>query len=337
MRNDICASDRRSGSRTSIASGSVAPWRSSSPVSRSLAPRSAPASWAYAIQRGATCTVAAVDEIISERARPAPAEPGSKRRCGSPAACSSRRRCTILPPMPAGYAVSRWTVVGGVLLGVGAYVNGACVFGAIARFGSGEWAYICSRRSAFPRLPERRAALRRAHAARPLLDTLAVLDGRRPGSRCVFVAFALWRLGRRGLARRTWRRRAAGIGLLAARVWSPHAATTVIAITFVVMLLLGRQPGPTPMSSPSSRAACRRASRRAPCSCSRSLGAGSAAGRPGFPTRHRPRPPIAALPRRRRADGLGQPRSCPAATTGWSCRHAARVALRVARLRDDGR
>ena len=44
--------------------------------------------------------------------------------------------------MPAGYAMSAWTVIGGALLGLGAYVNGACVFGAIARFGSGEWAYI---------------------------------------------------------------------------------------------------------------------------------------------------------------------------------------------------
>ena len=34
------------------------------------------------------------------------------------------------------------TVLGGVLLGLGAYVNGACVFGAIARLGSGEWAYV---------------------------------------------------------------------------------------------------------------------------------------------------------------------------------------------------
>src|SRR5215217_7905439 len=48
----------------------------------------------------------------------------------------------LLPQMPAGYAVSAWTVIGGALLGLGAYVNGACVFGAIARFGSGEWAYL---------------------------------------------------------------------------------------------------------------------------------------------------------------------------------------------------
>ena len=33
---------------------------------------------------------------------------------------------------------------GGVLLGLGAVINGACVFGAVARFGSGEWAYAAT-------------------------------------------------------------------------------------------------------------------------------------------------------------------------------------------------
>ena len=34
------------------------------------------------------------------------------------------------------------TVLGGVLLGLGAFINGACVFGAIALFGSGRWAQL---------------------------------------------------------------------------------------------------------------------------------------------------------------------------------------------------
>ena len=44
--------------------------------------------------------------------------------------------------MPDGYAIGAATLVGGALLGFGAYVNRACVFGAIARLGSGEWAYV---------------------------------------------------------------------------------------------------------------------------------------------------------------------------------------------------
>ena len=51
-------------------------------------------------------------------------------------------RCDLLGRMPAGYAVTFVTVLGGALLGLGAYVNKACVFGAIARLGSGEWAYL---------------------------------------------------------------------------------------------------------------------------------------------------------------------------------------------------
>jgi toxin CptA len=52
-----------------------------------------------------------------------------------------------------------------------------------------------------------------------------------------FAAFALWRIAR------GWRAATQGAGArwherLAARVWSPHAATTVIGVTFVVLLLL---------------------------------------------------------------------------------------------------
>ena len=44
--------------------------------------------------------------------------------------------------MPVGYAVTGWTIAGGALLGLGAFVGRACVFGAIARFGNGEWSYL---------------------------------------------------------------------------------------------------------------------------------------------------------------------------------------------------
>lgn len=38
----------------------------------------------------------------------------------------------------------RWTAPGAVLLGLGASLNRACVLGAIARVGSGEWAYLAT-------------------------------------------------------------------------------------------------------------------------------------------------------------------------------------------------
>jgi hypothetical protein len=94
-----------------------------------------------AIQRGATCTVAAMDEVVRKRAFS---------RLGSMLEASLwvlgglliAQAFHALPRMPAGYAVTWSTILGGALLGVGAFVNGACVFGAIARLGSGEWAYL---------------------------------------------------------------------------------------------------------------------------------------------------------------------------------------------------
>ena len=188
----------------------------------------------YAIQRGATCTVAAVDEVISDR---------SFRRLHSLVEAAVwvagglvvAETLQLLPKMPTGYAVSAWTVIGGALLGLGAYVNGACVFGAIARFGSGEWAYVLTPLGFYlgcltvgPLLAA--AAPARLAQASPVLRSAAWLV-------LPFVAFALWRTvggwrsARRAAAAR-WHER------VAARVWSPHAATTVIGITFVVLLLL---------------------------------------------------------------------------------------------------
>src|SRR5438046_2170899 len=95
----------------------------------------------FAIQRGATCTVAAVDEFVSKR---------KLNRLISMLEASLwvvgglliAQALHLLPKMPAGYTVGWLTIVGAMLLGLGAFVNGACVFGAIARLGSGEWAYV---------------------------------------------------------------------------------------------------------------------------------------------------------------------------------------------------
>ena len=188
----------------------------------------------YAIQRGATCTVAAVDEVVTQR---------TSRRLLSLLEAALwvagglvvAETLQVLPKMPSGYAVSGWTVVGGALLGLGAYVNGACVFGAIARFGSGEWAYLLTPLGFYlgcvtvgPVFAA--AAPRKLAQTSPVLAAAAWLV-------VPFVAFALWR------AVRGWRAASHGAAArwherVAARVWSPHTATTVIGVTFVVMLLL---------------------------------------------------------------------------------------------------
>jgi toxin CptA len=94
-----------------------------------------------AIRRGTACTVAAVNEIIDER------------RCGRLLAILAASMLVLgglfiaksldaLPSLPAGASVTRATVWGGVLLGLGASVNGACALGTIARIGAGQWSYV---------------------------------------------------------------------------------------------------------------------------------------------------------------------------------------------------
>ncbi len=91
----------------------------------------------FAIQRGATCIVAAVEEVVAKR---------SWRRVGALAEAAFWSAGLLLvaaaagaePAQPHAYAVGWPTVLGGVLLGFGAWLNGACVFGTIARLGNGE-------------------------------------------------------------------------------------------------------------------------------------------------------------------------------------------------------
>ena len=51
------------------------------------------------------------------------------------------RAAGVAGTMPVDYPVAASTLLGSALLGYGAFVNRACVFGAIARLGCGEWAY----------------------------------------------------------------------------------------------------------------------------------------------------------------------------------------------------
>lgn len=172
----------------------------------------------FAIQRGATCTVAAVDEVIDKR---------SFRRLAAMVEASAwvagglvvANALGLPGAMPGGYVLHGWTVAGAVLLGLGAWVNRACAFGSIARLANGEWAYLATPIGffagclAFARLAGSGATVMPA-AASPVLQA--------PAWAAVPVALVLaWRLARHARGR-----------------WTPHAATTVIGITFVVMLLL---------------------------------------------------------------------------------------------------
>ena len=183
----------------------------------------------FAIQRGATCTVAAVDEVLT------------RRRCRRLIAMVEAsvwvlagllvaRALDWHPPMPPGFPVGAITVLGGALLGLGAWVNGACVFGAIARLGNGEWAFAVTPLGfyagsllapAFASLP----AARLPHAS-PVLDL--------PGPAVLLLVTLL--LAR--VAVPLLRAATNDVRQVVRRTWSPHGATSVIGIAFVLMFLL---------------------------------------------------------------------------------------------------
>lgn len=96
-----------------------------------------------AIQRGATCMVAAVDEAVTSRGY------GRFAALGEAAAWVGGILATLqlaglaMPAYPL-FPVAYGTLAGGALLGAGAWINRACVFGSIARIGAGQWAWLAS-------------------------------------------------------------------------------------------------------------------------------------------------------------------------------------------------
>ncbi|MFO1238895.1 MAG: YeeE/YedE thiosulfate transporter family protein [Sphingomonadaceae bacterium] len=176
----------------------------------------------YAIQRGATCTVAAVGEIVENRSAHrlvALAEAALWVAGGLLVA----RQLGLVMHLPSGVAPSGWTLAGGALLGLGAWLNRACVFGAIARLGSGEWAYLATPVGFYlgaltlPQVFGMPAA--QAIADQSMLLSLPVWAG------WIAVPFALWRL-------------AAHLTRSGRTIWGPHEATLVIGLTFLVLLVI---------------------------------------------------------------------------------------------------
>ncbi len=93
------------------------------------------------IQRGNTCTVVAVDDIVHKK---------SWNRFLAIASAwflvagglVLMNRTTGLTVHARLFPVTVWSAVGGILLGIGAMVNGACTTGTIARIGSGEYTFL---------------------------------------------------------------------------------------------------------------------------------------------------------------------------------------------------
>ncbi len=184
----------------------------------------------FAIQRGATCTVAAVDELIARR--------GAKQLVALLEASVwvaggllIAREFGWVAQTPTGYLLNGWTVTGAFLLGLGAFVNRACVFGAIARFGSGDWAYIATPVGFF-------LGCLGVTQIFAMPSSQAVAEG---SIILALPAAAAWAIAVLLLLRVTAAivsHRFVPREVLIRHLWSPHTATTVIGITFLITLLL---------------------------------------------------------------------------------------------------
>jgi toxin CptA len=175
----------------------------------------------FAIQRGGTCTVAAVDELVSQ-GRATRLLAMGEAALWVAVGLLAGQSLGLLPALPVGHPVNGFTVFGGVLLGLGAWLNGACVFGAVARLGSGEWAYAATPLGFYlgclslPRLFDLPTpAATSAATALPVFSAGLALA-------VALAALASWRAGK-----------------LLRALWQPHAATVMIGITFVVLLAVG--------------------------------------------------------------------------------------------------
>lgn len=182
----------------------------------------------YAIQRGATCTVAAVGEIVSS---------GKTNRVRALAETAVwvggglllMRALGGLPMLPDGFPLSGWVILGGALLGLGAFINGACLFGAIARFGSGDWMQGLAPLGFYLGLISFTPLFGRAVAHSLPTGILPPMSTAAQVFTALFCSYVLWR---------GWRIFGPNDGSARLhRVWRPHEATLLIGVAFVILLV----------------------------------------------------------------------------------------------------
>jgi hypothetical protein len=188
----------------------------------------------FAIQRGATCAVAAVDELVSKRSATrlmAMLEASLWVAVGLVLA----QQLHWLGRLPAGYVLSAWTIAGGALLGLGAWVNRACVFGAIARLGSGNLAYLATPLGYYlgcltvANVFHTRAPTVVSSGAEMQIAVIALA--------MPLVGLTVWRLYR-FFSLKQKSQFATVIGLARAALWSPHGSTIIIGIMFLATIVL---------------------------------------------------------------------------------------------------
>ena len=179
-----------------------------------------------AIQRGNTCTVVAIDDVVHRRSwdRLLAIVFSWLWVAGGLALLSM---ITGLHPKAGAVPVTVWSVVGGVILGVGAVVNGACTTGTIARIGSGEYVFGLTVVGFFggcllaPHLFGRAATTHITSVPRT-----TVLDYRAIAVLGLVAVAAL-------TVRRLLRDRHESFRDFARHAWDPRTATLIIATLFV--------------------------------------------------------------------------------------------------------
>jgi toxin CptA len=97
----------------------------------------------FANQRGGICTVHSIEELMLERKfdRLIALVEASIWVGGGLVLLNA---AGLLARMPIGYQATVSTIFGGVLLGIGSYVNRSCALGTIGRIGAGQWAYLAT-------------------------------------------------------------------------------------------------------------------------------------------------------------------------------------------------
>jgi uncharacterized membrane protein YedE/YeeE len=176
----------------------------------------------FANQRGGTCTVAAFEEIIFEgRFKRLVALFEASLWAG--AGFVLLDTAGLLAAVPANYAAGVGTMAGGVLFGIGAFVNGSCIFGSVARLGSGDLSYLAMPFGFYL------GGVAAVHLANP-----AHLDEKSPlivASAWLVAPVLVLVLARLYTHLRHMRQTTRALW---DHIWSPHVATTIIGIAFVV-------------------------------------------------------------------------------------------------------
>ncbi|WP_069086516.1 YeeE/YedE thiosulfate transporter family protein [Pseudomonas sp. TCU-HL1] len=180
----------------------------------------------FAVQRGGTCLVAALEEAVSKR-RWSRFRALLETSLWVLGGFVLLRAFDRLPMVPMGYPLHWHAALGGALLGVGAFINGGCAFGVVARIGSGQWAWLATPLGFLAGF---------ALAGRGLGTTSAMpvaipdwLQQVPIGLVPMIIAALVARLG--WLA---WNRRN---GSTAASIWSPHHATIVLGVAFLLLFV----------------------------------------------------------------------------------------------------